>query len=656
MKLKKYDFFLLESILLTSPELKEMLNKIDDPVAKQFTDLIYKDIKTKYNILDKTDINSKLSFVSDNQATTKINSGTDKWALFSKSNNSTTIGRVVKSILSDNNIVVSDRDVDKFVDKFKAEFDKSLIKDKESPFKIVKGEDIRYWYLIYNYNENARSGNGSLGKSCMRYEECQKFLDIYVNNPDQVTMVILLNDDNKLLSRALLWKTNKGLYLDRIYYTNQSDIELVMDWVKENNTIYRMYNDERLEGNEWVSLKKVKYDYYPYMDTFKYYYITNGELMTEKVKYDDMRNLLLLESTSGKGEPQNKVYCTKDDEWYPEEQTEYSRYYNSHIFKQNAIWSKRFNSFLHRSYAYFSEHIDDNLPDEECNLVYIDNHGNTDYYPDDSDEVARNIDNNSYYLKTLLDEYNGKYVTKGKGVVLYKLTSETDLDYYYEIFHDSYSYVEKIDADVFGFKITDDQSKLFVKDEYMIRAYKSVLYNEMREVISNSSSPRKDEKLKELEEINTYLKSEYLDYIISNAIYDHGVKEIIDTTITWIRKVVNEEFEDYLSFIGISNRYNSFKNFKEIFLKYFLTLDYFKACIIDKNTEKYENIIRDLTPKDFEHTTIRILNDIHNIINRTLMICKKRVDPNQPNKLENWEEKLTGINIIGNLHKYKDKL
>ena len=83
-------------------------------------------------------------------------------------------------------------------------------------FKIVKDEDIRKYYLYESYE----SDNHTLGGSCMRYEKCQKYLDIYVKNPEVCQLLILKSDDDKdkIKGRALIWKlTNGEYYMDRIY-------------------------------------------------------------------------------------------------------------------------------------------------------------------------------------------------------------------------------------------------------------------------------------------------------------------------------------------------------------------------------------------------------------------------------------------------------
>jgi hypothetical protein len=102
------------------------------------------------------------------------------------------IGRFVSKVLqktTDALIKIDQNDINAFVDKFKAYRDfQSSKKDK---FEVVKGEDIRKWYDEDNYEDAAYH----LSNSCMRYGRCQKYLDIYTKNTNQVSMVILKGSD-----------------------------------------------------------------------------------------------------------------------------------------------------------------------------------------------------------------------------------------------------------------------------------------------------------------------------------------------------------------------------------------------------------------------------------------------------------------------------
>lgn len=86
--------------------------------------------------------------------------------------------------------------IEKFVNAYSAKvlFNQNIF----DSFEVVSEEDIRYWYLEDNYAYKT----GQLGQSCMRYEECQPYMDLYVENPE-VCSLLILKFDNKLLGRAI---------------------------------------------------------------------------------------------------------------------------------------------------------------------------------------------------------------------------------------------------------------------------------------------------------------------------------------------------------------------------------------------------------------------------------------------------------------------
>jgi hypothetical protein len=127
----------------------------------------------------------------------------------------------------------------------------------------------------------------------MRYEKCQKFLDIYVGNSEQVKMIVLMNrkDGTSITGRALLWTDNLGRkIMDRIYTNNSADETLFKEYAIKNEFLYK----ERQDSNEdtklllngkvvdeqkvIIELPSFDYNYYPYMDTFKNYNPSTGKL------------------------------------------------------------------------------------------------------------------------------------------------------------------------------------------------------------------------------------------------------------------------------------------------------------------------------------------------------------------------------------------
>jgi hypothetical protein len=547
MKLKKYNDFLLESILLTSNSLSDLIKKIDDPIAKDFYELINKDIKTKYNIIDSTDDNTSLSFISDNQVSNKIKSGVNPNDLFSSSNNKTSIGRVVKSILKDNNINYTDKELATFVDKFKTEYDKELISKKEvDPIRIVKGEDIRFWYLEDNYCEDSTSRNkGTLCNSCMRYKSCQSYFDIYVENPDVVSLVIYLDKNNKLRARALLWETNQGKFLDRVYYTVSSEVKLLTDWVKKDSEV-SSYEDMSSLNQLEVNIKIKDYKKYPYMDTFSYYDKDDGILCNDEPD-DDLESFLELNSTDGTGVLMNVTFCEFDNESFPPDDTVYSDYSEVYMHRDSAVWSNEENSYIWADDSVYSDYMDDALIRNKSIRAYTNEEGTRlDWFPEENTLIRQDLDSGDYYIFDIMVETNDReYVLKKNAITLYSLKEDDNLlDKYEEIYNSQYYKSTLIDGKIFGFEFKIDDY-VQSKSTYYINVYNKVIYKDFVEMIKSLdiSEGDKDIKLAEALDANNYLMKNTKFYPIYNGIYNIGIDKLISDNIEWYKETVNEVYE-----------------------------------------------------------------------------------------------------------------
>jgi hypothetical protein len=174
------------------------------------------------------------------------------------------------------NISITDSDIEKFTNEY-VSYVKMNRSDETSHIIEVKGQDIRYWYNSNNYQSNM----GKLGNSCMSHEECSEYLNIYVDNIDVISLLILKNKNEKLVGRALLWKLDDGrMFMDRIYTTNDSDDNIFINYAIEKGYIYRNTSNQKIkyykDGKEIpkeqmvVTLKYEEYEYYPYIDTLCY--------------------------------------------------------------------------------------------------------------------------------------------------------------------------------------------------------------------------------------------------------------------------------------------------------------------------------------------------------------------------------------------------
>jgi hypothetical protein len=179
------------------------------------------------------------------------------------------IGKLAVSILSTLGITYTPQEIEKFVNGYKACYD--ILNSQFSKFDIITGDDIAKWYRCENY----QSQSGSLGNSCMRSKRGSYF-DLYSKNPEVCSLVILYSNDGKIsggkwvsqkiVGRALLWKLDDGrVFLDRIYTIRDYDIEKYKAYARHQGWI-----TIGSSGKKKCSLKRVDFDYYPYVDTLRF--------------------------------------------------------------------------------------------------------------------------------------------------------------------------------------------------------------------------------------------------------------------------------------------------------------------------------------------------------------------------------------------------
>lgn len=243
----------------------------------------------------------------------------------------TSIGRIVRRILVSDGKKVSDKELEEFVNEFKSKV--SMKKNRHLLFELVDGEKITYYYSYKRYDYFKEN---TLHNSCMRYENCQEFLKIYSANPEVCKLLILKSPSNQelIIGRALVWKLDDGdTFMDRVYYTYDSDIELFKEYAikkgwcyktdqnSSENTKIEFRKGESKKGQLKVTLKYFGFKYYPYLDTLKYFNDYKGTLSNERQSDNDY----YLEDTEGGrgddcdtcgGGSQVSCYeCDGDGEW-----------------------------------------------------------------------------------------------------------------------------------------------------------------------------------------------------------------------------------------------------------------------------------------------------------------------------------------------------
>jgi hypothetical protein len=233
------------------------------------------------------------------------------------------IGKFVTSVLGP----VPAKELEDFVNKLKSS------KDRGYEIKIVEGDEIKKYYRTEALADNTNLSGSEIMRSCMRDKEKAKpnVFDIYTKNPESCKMVVMLDENGGLVSRAILWKVNnsqnnqtneyfggqrteetRGLdlpesfwFMDRVYSVENWMDKSMYDWAdkkgyacKRGNFGNRniVFNGVGGHCEMEVDVNKIAYKGFPYMDTFIYYDVKNGKL--RNLDSDDFKGFNL-QSTEG---------------------------------------------------------------------------------------------------------------------------------------------------------------------------------------------------------------------------------------------------------------------------------------------------------------------------------------------------------------------
>jgi hypothetical protein len=333
--------------------------------------------------------------------------------------------RVYKDVLDE---PVKDSEIEAFVNYYKSTYD-GVYKGAEA-FELVKGEDIRKWYLVDRYEEE----NGQLGNSCMRYKRCQPYLDIYVQNPDVCQLLILKSDKDpeKIVGRALVWTLHDGpgvagrKFMDRVYTIKDSDRLRFLEYAKENEFLTAASHTYKIQ------LKPdTEYSYYPYMDTF-YSYDKRTGILSQDLSSNSAVEIRNTDGTSSDDE--GRVWSEFHGEYIDEDDARWCSDIDGYAHYEDTIWLEYIDEYVttnadtvfsewdERSYysddTVHSECMDDSLW-KEIDLIRFQTNeeGDTDWCPEEADRYYIEVDGRYYSRKDYVkDPYTGEYGWKGEAL------------------------------------------------------------------------------------------------------------------------------------------------------------------------------------------------------------------------------------------------
>ena len=457
-----------------------------------------KEYSDEITFIDITDKNDMVSFIQANRVKRIYDKGYadmswDQFLLditddedddmWSKQRTELSIGRFVTRVFTNITMSIKDSEREQFVNMFKSTFD--LSNSGEARFELVKGDIIKHWYLVDNYEEE----EGQLGNSCMRYDECQNYFNIYTQNPEQVSLLILKssNDPSKIVARAIVWKLTTGeFFMDRVYTQHDSDFNLFVNYSKGKG--WRDKDDTSYEDilKFEVKLVKWKFDEYPYMDTFCCLNSETGVLSADEDKWP-APGWYKMRCTDGTYEEDTVVWSNYHDEYIQKDDAVFCEGAQDWVWGDSAIYldykevyASPDEDVTYCSYngeAYYSddtvrsEYMDDNIYSEDAIEITMDDDGDKDYIHKDYSESITKIHINGKEVSTLddmiiLNPLDNKYYfktskIKGKNAIKYIVENTEKVDHEQLI-----KYIIKSDFD-----ISEAELNLLRNKNFLIRAF-----------------------------------------------------------------------------------------------------------------------------------------------------------------------------------------
>jgi hypothetical protein len=265
---------------------------------------------------------------------------------------------------------------------------------------VCNGELIPLYYANDQYSCHA---GGNLTNSCMRHVDSD-FFDIYMDNPDKISMAVCVDQEHRVVGRALIWDTdNAGLCMDTIY-ASDSVQPMFIDFAIRNGMRYKssqschhhdfdMMDKLPVRGRMDVSVRLRNWDhsYYPYMDSLRYLCEDTGRLcnFTPSGDYRTLRD------TDGSWEDtSNHVTCIFTGDRIHEDDAIYLDYRRS-----SGRWVEGYTYHDRCVEAYEGWRLDDDA-------VYIRSRG--EHFANDSEHITY-VDYASeyYHVDDIVWDYNG---------------------------------------------------------------------------------------------------------------------------------------------------------------------------------------------------------------------------------------------------------
>jgi 23S rRNA maturation mini-RNase III len=350
--------------LIISEELRAVLSEIesDSQVAKLLLKMRHDKeelVEDPINFISVAQDKTKISYLTKDRID-KIEDPSLYWS--SSRRFAVKPGGFISKIFKD----ISAKEVEKFSNLYRAQSNKSKF-----TLGVVDGLKMLTYYHINSYAQE----RGTLGASCMKYDNCQDYLGIYTNNTNKVKMLVMLNEDGGLMGRALLWDFENYKIMDRIYTIADEEFAFQFKkWATDNGYLYKSeqnwYNTLNFENLSTpkqelrlsIKLDEFSFRRYPYVDTFKFFDEEAG-VLKNYMDGNDFKTLCT--SDGGKYDSDYLVFDDIDRVLRHRGDSVYVRYLDIRTSHNNVNYSEINDQYILRRDARYDEEINEYLFNEE---------------------------------------------------------------------------------------------------------------------------------------------------------------------------------------------------------------------------------------------------------------------------------------------------
>lgn len=387
MLIKNFLQFVLEKIdsvkvpFQMSHRFQDILGEIDSPIGRAMIEILME--PNDISLIDIGDDKNMVSFTQGSKLSelfkeTDFNILStyirplyrDSGEIYHRSRTNIRIGRLIKKIFIDK---FTDSQIEKFVNQYSALCDGGL------KFETYNGRGIKVGYESRRYTNDGQTANPLLN-SCMN--DHLDVIDFYSGCP--VSLLVLVDDENIIYGRALVWEFDGGVFMDRVYVANDSDYYKFIGHASKNGWFYKDQNKSgaRIEYAKngknvgWFKIEiKLKFnvnDYkqwgFPYLDSLIYAY---GNIISNSKPKQGTYYVLV--STDGGYETGSNLCDVHGDAIFQQDLDNgdyiFSVYQGGYIHVNNAINVKY--SSIYPGYS-FNDWIEENELEKDMDFTYSD--------------------------------------------------------------------------------------------------------------------------------------------------------------------------------------------------------------------------------------------------------------------------------------------